>query len=111
MAKLPISARARAHQRRRANWPEHWTPDSICGVQAIWVTPCPTACRAILNDVARFGAQRCERRVGNGRALSVAGAAGCTVSDDYFETCVPTRHGRAASLQQWRSSEAVTLAM
>jgi hypothetical protein len=29
--------------------------------------------------------QRCERRVGNGRALSVAGAAGCAVSDDYFK--------------------------
>jgi len=46
--------------------------------------------------------QRCERWVGNGRALSVAGSAGCAVSDDYFKTCVPTRHGRAASLQQQR---------
>jgi len=46
--------------------------------------------------------QRCERRVGNARTLSVAGAAGCAVSDDYFKTCVLTRHGRAASLQQQR---------
>ena len=52
--------------------------------------------------------QRCERRVGNG-ALSVAGAAGCAVSDDYFKTCVPTRHGRAASLQQQRRRRLATL--
>ena len=55
-------------------------------------------------------AQRCERRVGNGRALSVAGAAGCAVSEDYFKTCVPTRHGRAASCNNSVAAEAVTQA-